>query len=149
MSNRFPFVVVPFVLAMFAACGGDAAPQQNRASTPKAAAPNAPTALQLAAKEKQALKMAQQQFESVCVTCHGNTGHGDGPGAGPLNPKPRSFADIAWQDSVTDEHIQKTVVFGGAAVGKSAVMPSHPQFKGQTDMLAGLVKIVRGFRGKP
>jgi len=148
MNNRLPYVplaFLPFALVLFAACGGDA-PPPSRTSAPKAAAP---TALQVIAREKRALQEAQQQFESLCVTCHGNHGHGDGPGAGPLNPKPRSFADIAWQDSVTDEQIQKTIVFGGAAVGKSPLMPSQPQFKGRTDLLDGLVKVVRGFRGKP
>jgi mono/diheme cytochrome c family protein len=91
---------------------------------------------------------AHRQFESVCFTCHGSTGHGDGPGAGPLNPKPRSFADVTWQDSVSDEHIKKAIVFGGAAVGKNAMMPAHPQFKGKDAVLDGLVAIVRDFRGK-
>ena len=86
-------------------------------------------------------------FESLCVTCHGSTGHGDGPGAGALQPKPRSFAEVAWQDSVTDEHIKKTIVFGGAAVGKSAMMPAQPQLKGNDAILDGLVKIVRAFKG--
>ena len=89
---------------------------------------------------------AKAMFESLCVTCHGNTGHGDGPGAGALQPKPRSFADAAWQDSVTDEHIRKTIVFGGAAVGKSAMMPAQPQLKSQDAILDGLVGIVRAFR---
>lgn len=91
---------------------------------------------------------AQAQFDSLCFTCHGSTGHGDGPGAAVLNPKPRSFADAAWQASVTDEQIKKTIVFGGAAVGKSAMMPAQPQFKGKDAILDGLVQIVRAFKSK-
>jgi hypothetical protein len=49
---------------------------------------------------------------------------------------------------VTDEHITKVIVYGGAAVGKSPMMPAQPQLKGQTETLAALVKIVREFRGK-
>jgi mono/diheme cytochrome c family protein len=29
----------------------------------------------------------------ACFSCHGVTGHGDGPAAAALNPKPRSFVD--------------------------------------------------------
>lgn len=93
-----------------------------------------------------ARKEANEVFASLCVTCHGNSGHGDGPGAAAIEPKPRSFADPAWQASVTDEHITKTIVYGGAAVGKSALMPAQPQLKGKTELLEHLVAIVRGFR---
>lgn len=91
---------------------------------------------------------AKQMFESLCFTCHGLAGHGDGPGAAALNPKPRSFNDAVWQDSVTDDHIKKVIVYGGAAVGKSPMMVAQPQLKGNDAVLDGLVKIIRGFRGK-
>ena len=94
------------------------------------------------------MKQAQQLFDSLCFTCHGLTGHGDGPGAGALEPKPRSFSDEVWQAAVTDEQIKKTIVFGGAAVGKSPMMPAQPQLKGKDGVLDGLVQIVRGFRKK-
>lgn len=93
-------------------------------------------------------KEANEMFQSLCKTCHGDNGHGDGPGAAALNPKPRSFADATWQNSVTDEQIKKTIVYGGAAVGKSANMPAQPQLKGKDDVLTGLVHIVRSWRPK-
>jgi mono/diheme cytochrome c family protein len=128
------------LLLLFAACGGDdgATTKTTRPTTaPAASKAKAPTARQL--QEAKAL------FASLCVTCHGTTGHGDGPGSGPLNPKPRSFADAAWQASVTDDHIKKVITLGGAAVGKSPMMPAQPALKGQTAVLDGLVQIVRGF----
>ncbi len=51
-----------------------------------------------------------------CAACHGTSGKGDGPAAAGLNPKPRSFSDPEWQKSVTDDHIAKVIVEGGAAV---------------------------------
>lgn len=131
MTLRHPLFVS---LLLLPACGGEL-------PTPKAPG-SAPAAATVSDAQVQA------QFDSVCFTCHGSTGHGDGPGAGALNPKPRSFADVAWQASVTDEHIKKTIVFGGAAVGKTAQMPAHPQYKGNDAMLDGLVRIVRAFKGK-
>ncbi len=133
-TRRLLSPLTVFVIA--AACGGGAGKPATTAKPPA----NAPAAT--GEKEARAL------FDSLCFTCHGSSGHGDGPGAAALDPKPRSFADVAWQDSVNDEQITKTIVFGGAAVGKSPMMPAQPQLKGQTETLAALVKIVRGFRGK-
>ena len=122
-------------IVVAAACGGPIKSPGNSAGPKPLAAQNA------------GASAAEELFSSLCFTCHGSSGHGDGPGAGVLQPKPRSFADVAWQDSVTDEHIKKAIVFGGAAVGKSPMMPAQPQLKGQEATLEGLVRIVRGFKG--
>lgn len=137
--RKAPRTVLLLAALSVPACGGgDAAAPKATPSTPPAAAP-APA---VGAAE------AKQTFESLCSTCHGLSGHGDGPGAAALNPKPRSFNDATWQDSVTDDHIKKTIVYGGAAVGKSPMMVAQPQLKGNTAVLDGLVAIIRGFRGK-
>src|SRR5262245_2085275 len=36
---------------------------------------------------------ARQLFATVCATCHGPTGQGDGQAAASLNPKPRNYTD--------------------------------------------------------
>jgi mono/diheme cytochrome c family protein len=87
-------------------------------------------------------------FRKLCVTCHGETGHGDGPGAAALDPKPRTFTDGKWQASVTDDHIKKTILYGGAAVGKSAAMPAQPQLRSKPEVLNALVAHVRKFTPK-
>ncbi|MEO8875316.1 MAG: c-type cytochrome [Polyangiaceae bacterium] len=92
-------------------------------------------------------KAAEVLFQSRCVACHGAGGHGDGPGSVALNPKPRNYTDAAWQSTVTDEEIKKAILYGGAAVGKSPNMPANPDLDGKPE-LDGLVKIVRGFKGK-
>lgn len=124
------FATTLTALALATACGGGSG-QQRQFAVPKAR------------------QEAQATFQSLCFTCHGNRGLGDGPGAAACDPKPRSFSDPVWQDSVTDEQIRKTIVFGGAAVGKSAQMPAQPQLKGQDEVLAELVAIVRAFRKVP
>lgn len=132
--------LAPFLPLLLVACGGAGA-SQGATGTP-ATKPAAKSDAPIAAAEAKTL------FESLCFTCHGLTGHGDGPGAAALNPKPRTFVDAAWQDSVTDEQIQKTIVYGGAAVGKSPMMPAQPQLKGKTETLQALTRIVRDFRAK-
>ncbi len=119
-------------IACAASCGGEAAKPVPRRSF----------------GVPQARKDADAAFQSLCVTCHGSTGHGDGPGAAACNPKPRTFADAAWQATVTDEQIIKTITLGGAAVGKSPQMPAQPQLKGQQELLQHLVAIVRGFAAR-
>lgn len=132
--------LAPSLLLLLVACGG-AGPAPGTPSTP-ASKPAAKTDAPMAAAEAKTL------FESLCFTCHGLSGHGDGPGAAALDPKPRSFVDAAWQASVTDEHIKKVIVYGGAAVGKSPMMVAQPQLKGNDAVLNGLVQIVRGFAAK-
>ncbi|MDB4962535.1 MAG: hypothetical protein JWP01_2534 [Myxococcales bacterium] len=52
-----------------------------------------------------------------CVACHGATGHGDGPAAIGLSPRPRSFADRAWHAQATDAGIRDVIRSGGATHG--------------------------------
>ena len=88
---------------------------------------------------------SRNYFASVCSTCHGPKGAGDGALSAALNPKPRNFSDKAWQQSTTDEALKKVIVEGGAAVGKSAVMPPNPALAEDTETLNGLVKLIRAF----
>jgi mono/diheme cytochrome c family protein len=91
---------------------------------------------------------AENIFATRCATCHGTSGKGDGPAAVALNPKPRNYTDDAWQKSVSDEQIKKTIVGGGASVGKSPLMVPNPDLANNDVVLDGLVKIVRGFASK-
>lgn len=88
---------------------------------------------------------AQTTFKTVCATCHGESGLGNGPGAAALTPKPRNYTDKAWQASVTDDQIKQTILLGGAAVGKSPAMPAQPQLKEKPEVVAEMVKIIRTF----
>lgn len=85
-------------------------------------------------------------YQARCLVCHGATGAGDGTGAAALNPKPRDFSDPTWQASVTDDHIKKVIVEGGVAVGKSAGMPAHDDLKSKSDVMTGLVALIRSYK---
>lgn len=85
-------------------------------------------------------------FRGRCSVCHGQTGHGDGPGGAVLTPKPRVFTDAIWQDSVKDQQLREIIVKGGAAVGKSPGMPPNPDLEQKPDVVGELVKVIRGFK---
>jgi mono/diheme cytochrome c family protein len=108
----------------------------------KEEAPSAPPPEPVKAEEPAV--EAQEIFQSRCVTCHGETGKGDGPGSAALNPKPRDYTSADWQKSVTDDHIKKIIVEGGPAVGLSALMPPNPDLKDKPEVVDELVKVVRG-----
>ena len=95
-----------------------------------------------------AVAQADTIFSQRCSVCHGMSGKGDGVGAAALNPKPRNYTDAAWQASVTDEQIGKTIVEGGAAMGKSPLMAPNADLKDKPDVVKALVAKVRSFKGK-
>lgn len=84
-------------------------------------------------------------YDERCAPCHGTSGKGDGAAAAALNPKPRNYSDKAWQASVTDEQIKKAIIYGGAAIGKSPIMPSSPDLDSKPEVVNALVKQVRDF----
>jgi cytochrome c553 len=88
---------------------------------------------------------AKDIFSTRCSACHGLAGKGDGPGAASLTPKPPNFHDAGWQSSITDENIEKSILYGGAAIGKSPMMPGNPDLQSQPDVVAALREAVRQF----
>ena len=48
---------------------------------------------------------------------------------------------------MTDEQLRKTITMGGAAVGKSLIMPASPDLDEKPEIVEGLVKLVRKFGG--
>jgi mono/diheme cytochrome c family protein len=128
----------------------DAAPAEPKEEPAKAeptpepkAAPSEPVAAKDPAVE------AQEIFQARCVTCHGATGKGDGPGSAALNPKPRNYTLADWQKSVTDEHLAKIILEGGAAVGLSPLMPPNPDLADKPQVVDALVAVIRSFGGAP
>ena len=94
------------------------------------------------------MEAAREIFSQRCVTCHGETGQGDGPASAGLETDPRNFTDPTWQDEVSNEHIEQIIVQGGAAVGRSAAMPNNPDLRERPEVVAGLRQLIRGFGGE-
>lgn len=69
---------------------------------------------------------AAASFRTICSSCHGPSGSGDGPMAAALTPKPAHFSDPAFWASKRgkDAELVKAIRMGGAAVGRSSSMPA-------------------------
>ncbi len=91
-------------------------------------------------------QQAQDTYDTVCAMCHGADGRGKGTAAVQLGLKPRDYTDAAWQATISDDEIKKTILLGGAGVGKNPQMPGQPQLEKQPEVLAELVKIIRAFK---
>lgn len=104
---------------------------------------DAPAKLKVSAAAKGAARVL---FAERCVTCHGESGKGDGPAGKALNPKPRTFANAEWQSKTTNDHLRKIIVEGGTAVGMSALMPPNADLKQKPEVVDGLIAIIRGFK---
>ena len=133
-----------FVIALAFACSKNQEPPPPTSGSPNAQPESGPSRKSAGGGRD----VAQKMYDMVCANCHGAGGAGDGQMAKSLNPKPRNYTDAAWQATVTDDDLKKTILLGGAGVGKSPMMPGQPQLKDQPEVLDGLVAIIRGFAKK-
>lgn len=143
MRIRIAFVVLGLCVlpvAPLVACGGEERPAAGAPSAPAAPAAE-PTGG--AAPGAEAMETASQIFGTRCTTCHGARGAGDGPASAGLTPKPRNLQDPDWQTSVSDEHIEKIILYGGAAVGRSPAMPANPDLMSKPEVVAALRQHIR------
>ena len=108
--------------------------------------PVPPELLALANKpEGDPIAAGKQTFMSICITCHGPEGKGDGPASATLNPKPRNLTDATYMATVNDRYLFELISRGGVAVGKSPLMPSQPTLTAQD--LNNVIAYVRSLSG--
>ena len=79
-------------------------------------------------------------YSAQCLSCHGPLGHGDGPAAKDLTPKPRNLSDPKIQEQ-TDGSI-----FWKLTEGKKP-MPTFEKLISEDDRW-NVINYVRTFRGK-
>jgi mono/diheme cytochrome c family protein len=139
-SSRLVFLAFAALLLFLPSCSGGEDVENGGAAGTKSGGAGAPPPA--------AIAQAREIYAARCVACHGETGAGNGPGAAALDPKPRDFRLPDWQKSVTDDHIKKVVLYGGAAVGKSPLMVPNPDLKGNEHVLNALVSYVRSLEKK-
>jgi mono/diheme cytochrome c family protein len=127
--------------AQCSGCGVDHRGMMGGAA-PEAASANADSAGKTVVTP-QAREQAAQIFEERCQSCHGPEGHGDGPAAGNLKPRPRDFHNRRWQKAVTDAEITKAIVYGGSSVGLSGEMAPNPDLENEPAIVSALVERIR------
>ena len=59
--------------------------------------------------------------------------------------RPRDLTVPAWQQGATDQHIERIIVAGGRAVGRSPLMPGFPELRADPGLRAGIVDLIRSF----
>lgn len=139
-SKTVASLVVLAAIAVVQGCSSGEPAAKTKGKTAKAKAKASASGIPASA-----IAEADSVYATRCATCHGATGRGDGPGSSNLNPKPRDYSDAEWQKTVTDEEIEKTIVYGGAAVGKSPLMVANPDLASKEDVVKALREKVRAF----
>lgn len=101
--------------------------KEEPASQPSSPSPPVPAAPPAAASKEEASGgnpiKGKNIFANSCSGCHGSGGKGDGAAAAALNPKPKDLTDKTYLSKLNDDYLYKVIAKGGAAVGKSALMP--------------------------
>jgi len=70
-------------------------------------------------------------YHERCAPCHGLDGKATTPMAQAMTPKPRDHTDGAYMNQLSDAHIGQAIKSGGAAVGKSPMMPAQTDLSPQ------------------
>ena len=139
-TSLFPLVAA---VCLLAACK-DPAPAAPAVVAAVAVAPKPPEPVVAAAVDNVAA--AKELFATRCTPCHGLNGAGDGPASAGLTPKPANFSSDEWQKAVTNDHIEKIIVYGGMAVGKSPAMPPNPDLGSKPDLVTALRTFLRNLK---
>jgi mono/diheme cytochrome c family protein len=117
-----------------AACSSESDPPASASTAAKASAPAATSVT------PEMIGKGKSLYQANCTACHGESGKGDGPGAGVLKPPPRDHTDYAYMSKLTDKEIADVIRMGGAIKGRP-LMPSHPAINGAA--LDSLVAYIR------
>jgi len=86
-------------------------------------------------------------YQVRCSPCHGPDGKAATPTAQALTPKPRDHTDGAYMNQLSNEHLAKVIKNGGPSVGKSQIMPAHPDLNDQ--QIEDVIAFVRALAVPP
>jgi mono/diheme cytochrome c family protein len=76
------------------------------------------------AADHEAIEAGEETYNTLCVTCHGEQGKGDGPGSAELDPKPADLSDGMMLSSLSDGYLFWRVSKGGAMEPFNSAMPA-------------------------
>lgn len=153
-------LVLALVLA--SGCGGGdeakpvakpVAPSKPMAPAPSQPATTPPPAETVEVVEVETIELGDatagaKHYASLCASCHGARGAGDGPVSAGLNPKPAAHTDGAYMNALSNEHLFLVIKNGGTAVGKSALMAPWGSMLSD-DQIRDVVAFVRSLAEPP
>jgi len=76
------------------------------------------------AADHEAIEAGEETYNTLCATCHGPQGNGDGPGAESLDPKPASLSDGMMMNELSDGYLFWRVSKGGMMEPFNSAMPA-------------------------
>lgn len=76
------------------------------------------------AGDHEAIEAGEETYNTLCATCHGDEGKGDGPGAAELDPKPADLSDSVMMSDLSDGYLYWRVTKGGAMEPFNSAMPT-------------------------
>ncbi len=98
------------------------------------------------------IENGKQKFQMFCVTCHGESGKGDGPGGAGLEPPPRDFTKAQFKFDANkdgkpgeDEDLFLVIKNGAAAYGGSPLMTPWGGALTDDD-IHSLILVIRSFK---
>ena len=93
------------------------------------------------------VEAGEKLYQARCSPCHGPDGKAATPTAQALTPKPRDHTDGAYMNQLSNEHLAKVIKNGGPSVGKSQIMPAHPDLNDQ--QIEDVIAFVRALAVPP
>lgn len=125
MAKYLSVLLVAGILAFALALGGCSKKEEPASQPPPTPSPAPATPPAAVSKETASGNAAKGKkiFSNSCSGCHGSGGKGDGAAAAALNPKPKDLTDKTYVSKLNDDYLHNVIAKGGAAVGKSALMP--------------------------
>jgi mono/diheme cytochrome c family protein len=124
MKKSMWVLVSVFVLSalVLSACGGGGGGNETTRATPP---PEYASMTNPVAGDQAAIDAGRELYTINCASCHGDTGQGDGPAGGSLDPAPANLVTTAAETDAP--YIHWVIAEGGAAAGLS---PSMVAYKG-------------------
>jgi mono/diheme cytochrome c family protein len=108
--------VVAFTNAMLVGCGGSQSNNTEGQSQTSSGTESTPEATTPPPAGGTAVASGAEIYTQRCALCHGPGGHGDGPAAAGLNPKPRNHTDGSYMNARTDEDLLTVIREGKGAM---------------------------------
>jgi mono/diheme cytochrome c family protein len=110
------FVTAALANAVLVGCGGNKSTTDTTSNNTTTPPPDQTAQPPAGTGTAPAGDLGAQVYSQRCALCHGAGGHGDGPAAASLNPKPRNHTDGSYMNARTDAELLEVIHNGKGAM---------------------------------